>query len=276
MVNVSLLILFTEVFLITLLVASFYQTGMYIFSRVLKRTDIVDVGWGMGFVIVSFFWLMVNPVISVSYGIILLCVSLWGTRLSFHIAQRFFSHKKEDRRYVDMRKEWKWVKTRTYFQVFLLQGVLLSVILFPVYLHSIAHINTFLPLVLGGFILWSIGFYYQVVGDFQLTQFIKNKTPESKDQMMKTGVWSQTRHPNYFGEILMWWGIWIMTLVSFNPVFIIVTAMGPLTITLLLRYVSGVPMLEKHWKEKYGTEFEEYKDTTQMLLPSVFGFMKKK
>ena len=254
-----------SVWLITFIIALLYQTVMFLFARKLNRDDIVDVGWGFGFVVVSFAWLALVPAVSSVYVLILLCVSIWGVRLSYHIGNRFFTKKEEDRRYIAMKEDWKYKKTRAYFQIFVLQAFLLSIIILPVVIHANIGLGVWWPFVLIGFILWCIGFYYQVVGDFQLGVFLKGR----KKGMMKEGLWAKTRHPNYFGEMTMWWGIFVMTLATFNPIFILVTALGPVLITLLLRFISGVPMLEKHWEKTYGEEFAEYKNTVPMLLPKI-------
>ncbi len=254
------------VFLITLLVATIFEVLFYFLALYKKRNDVVDIAWGMGFVVVVFFWMATITKPSLSFTLATLLVSLWGVRLSYHIWNRFMMKHKEDRRYLEMRKDWKWIKTRTFFQVFVLQGILMSMIILPVALHATTGVMTPWPLVLIGLLLWCTGFYYQVVGDFQLGQFISKKSTG----MMKEGLWSKTRHPNYFGEMSMWWGIYFITLSSFNPLYMIIAAIGPITITLLLRYVSGVPMLENHWEDTYGEEFEQYKESTPMLIPRFF------
>jgi len=266
----SLLLSFVlAILLITCAVALVYEVLFFIISLKKERNDVVDVSWGFGFVCISFFWLAIIPEPSLSFVIALLLVSIWGIRLTYHIWNRFMKKKVEDRRYVEMKKDWKWVKTRSFFQVFFLQAVLMSVIILPVVLHANSGVTTPWLLIIVGVFLWMLGFYYQVVGDFQLGQFIASKP--KKGLMMREGLWSKTRHPNYFGEMSMWWGIYLITLSSFNLWYILFAAIGPVVITLLLRYVSGVPMLEKHWEKTYGKEFEDYKESTPMLIPNFFN-----
>ena len=111
-----------------------------------------------------------------------------------------------------------------------------------------------------GFLVWAIGFYFEAIGDWQLSQFIKN--PENKGKLMTAGLWAYTRHPNYFGEALQWWGIWLIGV--FSPLGI-VAIIGPLTITFLVLKVSGIPMLEKKMAE--NPDFAEYKKRTSMFIP---------
>jgi steroid 5-alpha reductase family enzyme len=104
-----------------------------------------------------------------------------------------------------------------------------------------------------------IGFYFQSIGDYQLSVFIKTKKP---GDIMQRGLWKYSRHPNYFGEILMWWGIYIIVLpMPYGFLFLV----SPLTITVLLAFVSGVPMLEE--KCKNNSAYKEYKKHTPALIP---------
>jgi steroid 5-alpha reductase family enzyme len=126
----------------------------------------------------------------------------------------------------------------------------------------IIFINTFpskfVFLDLLGILIWTFGFFFESVGDFQLSRFIKSK----KGGIMKSGLWKYTRHPNYFGEVIQWWGIWLIALsVSYGWVSVI----GPLLITFLILKVSGIPLLEKKMEE--NDEFREYKKNTSMFFP---------
>jgi len=107
-----------------------------------------------------------------------------------------------------------------------------------------------------------IGFYFEAVGDQQLKNFKKN--PENKGKIMSSGLWKYTRHPNYFGEALMWWSVWVvsMSTLSITSLYGIV---GPLFITYLLLYVSGVPLLEKKYKNNEA--FQAYAKKTSIFFP---------
>jgi steroid 5-alpha reductase family enzyme len=108
--------------------------------------------------------------------------------------------------------------------------------------------------------VWVIGFFFESVGDAQLSRFIKD--PANKGKLMQSGLWKYTRHPNYFGEVTQWWGLWIIALsVSYGWLGII----GPLTITTLILKVSGIPLLEKSMEG--NPEFQEYKKRTSVFFP---------
>lgn len=114
-----------------------------------------------------------------------------------------------------------------------------------------------------GIAIWLIGFIFESLGDWQLQKFKAN--PKNKGKIMKTGLWRYTRHPNYFGESMMWWGIWILVISSYGSVINYLTVVSPLTITWLLLFVSGVPLLEKKYAD--NKEFQKYKQQTSSFIP---------
>ena len=187
-------------------------------------------------------------------------MSIWGLRLAWHIHIRN-KGKSEDYRYQAWRKEWgKWFYLRSYLQVYMLQGALLFFIVIPVLLiirKTDSYINV---LDLLGLVVWLVGFFFEAVGDAQLTQFMKD--PAYKGRLMQGGLWAYTRHPNYFGEVTQWWGIWLIALSVQNGWFGIV---GPITITFLILKVSCVPLLEKKMAEH--PDFAEYKRRTSVFIP---------
>ena len=117
-----------------------------------------------------------------------------------------------------------------------------------------------IPLAAVGIILWGIGFYFEAVGDYQLKMFVSN--PDNKGKLMQSGLWAYSRHPNYFGEAVQWWGI---LLVAWSGGASWAAVVSPVTITFLLLYVSGVPLLEKSMAKKPG--FQEYAQKTHKFFP---------
>jgi steroid 5-alpha reductase family enzyme len=234
---------------------------------------IIDIGWGLGFVFVAFgvMFARVSPLgvnSNVLGYITVLLVTIWGLRLSSHIGMRN-KGKPEDRRYVDMRAKIKppFVLTKSFVKIFLLQAffmLLVSlVIIFNIMSGNIVHDLSIIWIVLG-VTIWLVGYLFQSIGDRQLKEFIQN--PSNKGKLLTTGLWAYTRHPNYFGEAAMWWGIGIMGFAnSFSIIIPLVALISPLVITLLVRYLSGVPLLEKHMKTKPG--FAEYEKTTSIFFP---------
>lgn len=256
------------------LIIFIHATLWYLIALKLKRNDVADIAWGLGFV-----WLVlyagyfsgITYFNKLVYGSII----LWGLRLSIHIGFRSFRKKEEDFRYRNWRLAWgKTFYWRTYLQVFLLQGCFQFIIALPLAIAAYSggyfpgrdglaagsllpgFYNTF---VFYGILVWFTGFVFQAVGDYQLSQFVKTKKP---GEIIQTGLWKYSRHPNYFGEIAMWWGTWLM--VASLPLGIW-AILSPITITYLLAFVSGVPMLEA--KYKGNPAFEAYKKRTPALFP---------
>lgn len=234
------------------------MTGWFILSVVKKRNDIADIAWGLGFVLMAWLSFLIA---GYSFKTLLVnsLVTVWGIRLAWHIYHRN-KNKPEDSRYLEWRKTWKIFYLRSFFQVYLLQGIFLYLISLPVIFinHSISYGFGILDVI--GFIVWGIGFYFETTGDKQLKEFISN--PANKGKLMDKGLWQYTRHPNYFGEVTQWWGIFLIALSVPGSFFTIV---GPLTITILILFVSGVPLLEKKYAGR--PDFERYKKRTSVFFP---------
>ena len=245
-------------YLILALVLLGYMTFWFIVSVVKKRNDVADIAWGLGFVLMAWLSFLLSG-FSFKALLVNVLVTIWGTRLAWHIYNR---NKKrgEDSRYLEWRKTWKYFYLRSFLQVFLLQGVFLFSISLPVIFinHSVSNSFGFLEVV--GLFVWGIGFYFESTGDRQLREFIAN--PANKGKLMDKGLWQYSRHPNYFGEVTQWWGIFIMALSIPGSLF---TIIGPLTITILILFVSGIPLLEKKYAGR--SDFEEYKKRTSIFIP---------
>ena len=237
-----------------------YMSSWFALSYIKKRNDVADIAWGLGFVLLAWASFFISKGNDIRGTIVCALVSIWGIRLARHIYKRNVG-KAEDYRYLAWREEWgKWFYLRSYGQVYLLQGVLLFLIVMPVLIINKSVGSSLGILDLIGLLVWATGFYFETVGDAQLARFIKDGN--NKGKLMRSGLWQYTRHPNYFGEVLGWWGIWIIALGAPGGFFGII---GPLTITYLILKVSGVPLLEK--KMEANPDFADYKATTNMFLP---------
>jgi len=248
-----------ELFLSSIGIIFVYANILFVISLIKKRNDIADIAWGLGYVLLAFYYLSTQAISGRSLLLYLL-IFIWGIRLALHIYSRN-KNKKEDFRYLTWRKAWgKWFYLRSYFQVYLLQGFFLLIIISSTTIVSAQAQPALNFLDLLGLSIWLIGFYFEAIGDYQLTKFISN--PLNKGRVMKEGLWKFTRHPNYFGEVTLWWGIFLITLSSPNGLYGIIS---PLTITFLIVFVSGVPMLEK--KYRGNKEYKEYKKRTSKFFP---------
>lgn len=245
-------------YLILALVVFSYMLFWFVVSIRIKRNDVADIAWGLGFVVVTWFSYFLSDQ-SPKALLVNVMVTIWGLRLSWHIFLRN-KGKSEDFRYHQWRMEWKHFYLRSFLQVFMLQGLFLFITVLPVIYINAQSAFRFHFLDGAGILIWLTGFYFESAGDYQLKQF-KSK-PENKGKIISTGLWRYTRHPNYFGEVVQWWGIFLMAVTLPGGW---MTIAGPLTITHLVRYVSGVPMLER--KYAGNPEFEEYKKRTSVFFP---------
>lgn len=240
-----------------------YMTAWFVTSLVFRRADLADIAWGLGFIAIAG-WLLLRegaPGNARQYAIAVL-VTVWGLRLAWHVGRRNLrpGHG-EDPRYAAWRSDWgRWFVVRSYFQVFLLQGVFMLAVSAPVIVSGSARDVGFGLFEFAGALVWIVGFVFEAVGDAQLSRFLGD--PANRGHVMDRGLWSWTRHPNYFGESMMWWGLAIMCLgVSGGWVAFV----GPVTITWSLLKVSGIPMLEARWAG--SPEWEAYKMRTSAFLP---------
>ena len=254
------------IFLVNFIALFLFFNLFYVIAQVKKNNGLADMAWGLGFVVVAITSLIYQGVYDFQTVVITLVVLAWGLRLFIYIGLRNWN-KPEDFRYVDMRNKWKTkIALKAYLYVFMLQMSFLYIIALPIqfaHLWSFDQTNGWM-LVTIGLLLWLIGFYFEAVGDHQLKVFKKN--PSNKGQIIQSGLWRYTRHPNYFGEAVMWWGVWVISLGSWSPLAFL-GLISPLFITYLLVFVSGVPMLERKYKD--NPLYQAYAEKTSMFFPRI-------
>ena len=214
----------------------------WIVSLITRNVTIVDSLWGLGFVLIAWLTYALSDGFFGRKILICILVTIWGLRLAIHLTRRNHG-KEEDSRYAEWRKRSGrrfWLVSL--FKVFLLQAVFLWAIALTLQWGQLArHPAGFTPLDYSGAILWIIGFIFEAVSDRQLARF--KSDPASKGRVMDKGLWAWSRHPNYFGENLMWWGIFLITLSTPNAVWTIVS---PILITVVLLKMTGIPLMEKY------------------------------
>ncbi len=251
-----------NVYVDTLLVLLGFFFIVFLIGQARNNNGLVDIAWGLGFVVVAVFTYFVTGEQTERATLISILVTLWGLRLAYYLFRRNWN-KAEDYRYVNMRKRWgtnNWKYLKMFLNVYLLQLVLLFIIAQPIITVNKSADSGLGVLDYIGLVIWLIGYFFEVVGDHQLKTFIQN--PENKGRLMKYGLWKYTRHPNYFGEATMWWGIFIISLSVPNGW---TGIYSPLVITLLLLFVSGVPLLEKKYKKHL--EWSTYERQTSKFIP---------
>jgi steroid 5-alpha reductase family enzyme len=231
-------------------------------SLILKNVTVVDSLWGLGFVLIAWLTFFLTDGFLGRRLLIALMVTVWGLRLSIYLSRRNWG-KGEDPRYGSWReKSGKNFWIVSLFKVFLLQSVFLWAISISIQYGMAAktpEIITWLDSF--GFILWMVGFIFEAVGDWQLAAFKSN--PANKGNVMDRGLWAYTRHPNYFGECLMWWGIFLIAFSAPNSGW---TVLSPLIITVVLLKMTGIPLTEKTMVT-HRPGYKEYIQRTNAFIP---------
>jgi steroid 5-alpha reductase family enzyme len=236
-------------------------TLLWLVSLRLRDASIIDLFWGLGFVIAAWATRVQGPVTPASI-LLPAAVTLWGVRLSVYLGARNLGHG-EDRRYAAMRAArprhfWWW----SYLAIFLFQAILCALIGLPAVVGQVATRPEGLTLFdLAGGALFLFGFLYESIADWQLARF--KRDPANAGRVMDQGLWRHTRHPNYFGEAVLWWGIWLMASAAPDARW---TAIAPALITFLLLRVSGVSLLESTIVDRRPA-YADYIRRTNAFLP---------
>lgn len=235
---------------------------LWLSSLALRDASIVDRFWGAGFVLVSAVTLFYGDGALLRSALLTGLVAIWGLRLSLHLTRRNWGEG-EDYRYQAMRRSWGdrfWLVSLG--TVFLLQGLLLWIVSLPVQKGASAPRPESLTLLDAlGVALWLVGFTFEAVADAQLRRFLAD--PENRGRVMDRGLWRYTRHPNYFGDAVVWWGLFSIALATPGSWW---TVASPLAMTFLLTRVSGVPMLERRLlRSRPG--YAEYVARTSAFFP---------
>lgn len=249
-----------QLLLLNGLIAAGAFTALWFVSLPLRDASIVDPFWGAGFALLAWVSFAAAGGDSPRAWLLPALTSLWGLRLSGYLAWRNFG-KGEDYRYQAMRKRFGhcfwWVSLMV---VFWLQAAIQWVVALPVQVggRGDANLNW---LDFAGIATWTIGWLFEAVGDWQLARFKAN--PANRSQVCDRGLWRYTRHPNYFGDFLVWWGLYLVAAAGGAAWWIVVS---PLLMSLLLMRVSGVTLLEKTLRSaKPG--YAEYVRRTSAFFP---------
>lgn len=236
---------------------------LWIVSLRTKNASIVDVWWGPGFALIALLSFALTPDGALPRRqLVLILTTIWGLRLGTHLLVRN-TGRDEDFRYGAMRSSWGHrFALRSLTRVFLLQAVVMWVVSLPVQVAM----RSATPATLGfldflGLLVWTVGLFFEAVGDAQLARF--KADPANAGRVLDRGLWRFTRHPNYFGDACAWWGLWLIALAVPGGFWSIV---GPIAMTVLLTRVSGVPMLERRMVER-RPDYDEYVRRTSAFVP---------
>lgn len=253
---------FTELLTLAAGFVAVTMFGMWLLSLALRDASIVDIFWGLGFAGIATLGGILGAGTSERRVLLGVLTVLWGVRLGAYLFRRNVGHG-EDARYQAMRRHhgerFAWVSLRS---VFGLQGLAMLIVSLPVIVGQ--SVPTTAPLGLIewlGCAVWACGLGFESIGDAQLARF--KADPSNEGAVMDRGLWAWTRHPNYFGDFLVWWGLFLIVLPVPGGV---LTAIGPAAMSFLLMRVSGVPLLERRMKRS-RPGYAEYAARTPAFFP---------
>ncbi len=253
------------VILQSLLISMAIQLGFFVFASKYKTDKLTDLSYGLSFIALAFYSLINSDQISNYQVILMSMIAIWGIRISGYLLIRIIKTGK-DARFDGIRENfWKFAR------FWLLQGFSVWVISLPAtYLLSLDQPTNFNIYAIIGIIIWIKGISLETIADLQLYRF-RFKLKPKPQPWIDSGVWHYSRHPNYFGEISLWWGIFVYGLSYYADAYWL-TALGPIFITLLITMVSGIPILEKSANKQWGEDqkYQEYKNKTPILVPNFF------
>lgn len=248
----------TVSFGILVLALAVYATIWFELARLVKRIDVIDVAWGLGFIYVALILLFSQSPMPAAARAAAILASIWGIRLSLHIGKRN-AHKPEDPRYTVYRQKWGaqfW--PYTYIKIYLVQAACILLISTPLVAIETSPRHVWSWLIWLGFAVWAAGILFESVADAQLKRFLNGRKDHG---VMQHGLWRYSRHPNYFGEIVTWTGAGLVAGGLGHWWGLI----GPVVIAFLITQISGIPPVEKRYARDHA--YQVYARKTSLLIP---------
>jgi len=236
------------------------HTATFLIGRRIGRYNVVDAAWGVGFVAVAAVAAALGSGDTFRRILLLVLVAVWGLRLAWHMILKS-AGKGEDPRYQDLLRG-DYSAGHVIRKVFLIQGAATWFVSLPLQLSAVLGPTPAIlrPVLIIGVAVCAAGLLFEAVGDHQLRRF--KADPANKGVVMDRGLWAWTRHPNYFGDACVWWGLW---LVSIAGVVSFATMLSPALMTYFLVYATGARLTEKYMAGRAG--FDEYRSRTSFFIP---------
>ncbi len=252
--------------LLSILALFIFMTFAFLIGTIKKDNSVIDIFYGLGYVVLIWAGLLLLNEYPPRKIIITLLVTLWGFRLAIYVMIRNWG-KPEDYRYQAIRERMgDKVILKSFLRIYMFQGLIILLVGFPELFANVSSHPVLNWLDFLGLGLWIVGFYFEAIGDYQLRKFLKN--PENKGKIMDQGLWKYTQHPNYFGEVLMWWSLFLIVVNVEYGIFMI---FGPIIINYMIIKVSGVRLLNKRFEK--DDKYADYRRRTSAFIP---WFPKKK
>jgi steroid 5-alpha reductase family enzyme len=233
----------------------------FLIGRRIGRYNVVDVAWGVGFVAVAAVAAALGTGDLFRRILLLVLVAVWGVRLAWHMVAKS-AGKGEDPRYRDLLGG-DFSAGHVLRKVFVIQGAATWFVSLPLQVSAALGPTppVLRPLVGAGVVLWLVGLLFEAVGDHQLRRF--KDDPANKGVIMDRGLWAWTRHPNYFGDACVWWGLWLVCIAGWVS---LVTVFSPVLMTYFLVYATGARLTEKYMSKRPG--YDEYRSRTSQFIPT--------
>ncbi|MEV0247097.1 DUF1295 domain-containing protein [Nocardia sp. NPDC050712] len=249
------------IWLASAVVLAVLQVATYAVGRRLGRYNVVDVIWGFGFVLVAVVAALLGDGPWERRVLLLVLVTAWGLRLSFYMLRRTSGHG-EDPRYDQLLDRHGRSPAAVFTRIFLTQGVAQWVISLPIQISAAAGATRGPAWILlgAGVLIWAIGLLFEAAGDRQLARF--KADPTNRGRIMDRGLWAWTRHPNYFGDFCVWWGLWLIAASAWPGV---LTVFAPALMSYFLIRGTGAKMLENVMRDRPG--YREYQQRTSYFFP---------
>ncbi|ADG96513.1 protein of unknown function DUF1295 [Segniliparus rotundus DSM 44985] len=253
---------FAAVAAATAAVLAAVQAAAFAVGRKIGRYNVVDVAWGLGFALAAAVAAAVGQGDLPRRVLFAALIALWGLRLSWHM-HRKSAGRGEDPRYEALLERKGGASTwNIIVQVFVIQGLAQWFVSLPVQLSAVLGPTprAFFPALVAGVGLYTAGVLFEAVGDWQLRAFKSN--PDNRGRIMDVGLWRWTRHPNYFGDSCVWWGLWLCSLACPAS---LATVLSPALMTYFLVHATGARLLERHMADRPG--YREYQQRTSFFVP---------
>jgi len=236
------------------------HTATFLIGRRIGRYNVVDAAWGVGFVAVAAVAAAVGSGDPLRRVLLLALVGVWGLRLAWHMTVKS-AGKGEDPRYQDLLRG-DYSTGHVIRKVFLIQGAATWFVSLPLQLSAVLGPTPALlrPVLVVGVGVWVVGLLFEAVSDHQLRSF--KADPANKGVIMDRGLWAWTRHPNYFGDASVWWGLWLVSIAGWVS---LATVLSPVLMTYFLVYATGARLTEKYMADREG--FDEYRSRTSFFVP---------
>lgn len=237
------------------------QTAGLVIGRRIGRYNVVDVTWGLGFIGIAWIAALLGDGDPLRRWLLVVLVTIWAARLSWHV-HRKTKGKGEDPRYDELLDRTGRDIPTVIRKIFGVQGISQWFVSLPIQVSAVVGSPPAWAwaLVVIGVALWIVGQIFEAVGDHQLRAF--KSDPSNKGKVMDRGLWAWTRHPNYFGDSAVWWGLYLISATAWPAALMI---LSPIAMTYFLVYATGARLLERHMEQRPG--YREYQQRTSYFIP---------